>query len=1067
MSIESAKRPTFDEVPVVLNNIVKDLKASGIESINHQKRAILSDKENIHSANREVNAENKSLENLSDLKIDGFKFLEKVGEGGMGTVYLAEQLKPVNRHVAIKIIKKQLVDKNSRGRFESESQAMALMSHENIAAVLGAGKTERNQPYLIMEYFPGQALNTYCDEKCLTIKDRVKLFIKVCDGIIHAHQKGIIHRDINPSNILVIAKGTSHSMLKIIDFGLAKSMFGKLTEKTMYTQIGGFLGTLKYSSPEQIAGKKSIIDMRSDVYSLGVVLYELLSGLLPLDSKTYNTSSPFDLVNQLTEISLPEPFNRISNFSEKEQNSIAIKRSQTIKEIKNSLRKELTWIIFKCIDADPSQRYTSVGELKTDLQNWLQNLPVSARKTGNIYKIKKFISRNRLLALSGTAFTVVLIISTFFSLIKYRLATMALNELEAMSDFQAQQLNLIKPAILRDSLDAQIAEQLAAKDLKEAEKQQLQGLFNEVNTMDISLKHVDQLIYQPSLDLIEDNFSNNQTTQLKLLKVLANSSTEMSLNQRAKSIWLRIIALSVKFYGEESTKTLNHQLKLAETEVSLGNLIEAKKLTQNVRQTLLDNFGKNHKDSLSASTLLAQIYKDQGEYKAAQKLLLESYEGLKQIHGDGSPELFEVLRLTGSVLHFLGKNDEAIKNFKLVFEISEKEFGLEHRNTIKALRNLGWIYSYVDEDEALKYINQALRHAEKVFGSSDSFTLGIMNLKAVTLAEVEKYDEAKTIMTEIVSRAEVSSQEGKGNPRYHRFQMNLAWVYMGLGLYDQSQPILESTYEQLRESLGPKNSLSLSAGFNFICNEYLRGNLKGLDKRVEEHLNNHIETYGDFNIETIKLKLLMSEVYLSIGQYDQSLTLINAVIDFYKDSGNQSELQYLNANVLLAQIKHIQKNHDEAESIYLNLYELTQENSSLTSSFRANVMHMHARLLFDVGLKDEALKKLQTSKYMYLETFKDDHPHVLSVTADLLRIQLEEDINGEAFEQLKSIIKTQHQTLGKFHPHSLRSRYYCLSFEQSVDENSIKNKLDELKEDAFFVFGNHESPLSEMILKLY
>ncbi len=347
-----------------------------------------------------------------------YKLLERVGEGGCGVVYVAEQTEPVRRRVALKVIKLGMDTKQVVARFEAERQALAMMDHPNIAKVLDAGTTDVGRPYFVMELVRGIKITDYCDQANLSTKERLDLFIKVCQAIQHAHQKGIIHRDIKPSNILV----TLHDGVpvpKVIDFGIAKATEGRLTDATVYTQLHQFIGTPAYMSPEQAEMSGLDIDTRSDIYSLGVLLYELLAGSTPFDPKELMASGIDAMRKTIREKEPPRPSTKLSqtlvaaNVSSlkssdgkpttEEEVRADSRRLLRVKETVHHLKGDLDWIVMKCLEKDRQRRYETANGLAADLKRHLDNEPVTARPPSAAYRLQKAFRRNKLLFAAGAA----------------------------------------------------------------------------------------------------------------------------------------------------------------------------------------------------------------------------------------------------------------------------------------------------------------------------------------------------------------------------------------------------------------------------------------------------------------------------------------------------------------------------------------------------------------------------------------------------------------------------------------------------------------------------------------
>jgi len=348
-------------------------------------------------------------------RIGRYRILERIGEGGCGVVYVAEQTEPVRRRVALKVIKLGMDTHEVIARFEAERQALALMDHPNIAKVLDGGATESGRPFFVMELVKGVRITDYCDKNNLSTSERLGLFIQVCHAIQHAHQKGIIHRDIKPSNILV----TLHDGVpvpKVIDFGIAKATSGqRLTDKTLYTAIEQFIGTPAYMSPEQAELSGLDIDTRSDIYALGVLLYELLTGKTPFDAKRLVEAGLNEIRRIISEEEPPRPSTRLSILTTEEQTTAAKRRQTDPPRLLHLVRGDLDWIVMKTLEKDRTRRYDTANGLASDIERHLNNEPVVARPPSNLYRFQKLVRRNKLGFVAGATIAVVLVLAVVVS----------------------------------------------------------------------------------------------------------------------------------------------------------------------------------------------------------------------------------------------------------------------------------------------------------------------------------------------------------------------------------------------------------------------------------------------------------------------------------------------------------------------------------------------------------------------------------------------------------------------------------------------------------------------------
>ena len=368
---------------------------------------------------------------------------ERIGEGGFGEVYLAEQTEPVKRRVALKILKAGMETKAVLARFEAERQALALMDHPNIAKVFDAGETERGLPYFVMELVKGEPITTYCDRHNLSLRERLELFVPVCHAIQHAHHKGIIHRDLKPSNVLVTVSD-DRPIPKVIDFGIAKATAAALTEKTLFTEQGQLIGTPEYMSPEQAEMGGLDVDTRTDVYSLGVVLYELLTGALPFDAETLRRAGIARIQEIIRQEEPKKPSTKVSTLGEKSTDAARVRRTDTAR-LSRQLRGDLDWIVLRAMEKDRTRRYETANGLALDVGRYLRDEPVLAGPPSAVYRMRKFAKRHRV----ALAFAAVLLASISYATIesnRQRVAAQkARDESEAVTDFLSKMLGAVDP----------------------------------------------------------------------------------------------------------------------------------------------------------------------------------------------------------------------------------------------------------------------------------------------------------------------------------------------------------------------------------------------------------------------------------------------------------------------------------------------------------------------------------------------------------------------------------------------------------------------------------------------
>jgi hypothetical protein len=413
-------------------------------------------------------------------RIGNYKLLQKIGEGGCGAVYLAEQEKPVRRPVALKVIKLGMDTRAVIARFDAERQALAMMDHPNIAKVLDAGATHTGRPYFVMELVRGTRITDYCDENRVDTRQRLELFIQVCHAIQHAHQKGIIHRDIKPSNIIVTVHDGAPAP-KVIDFGIAKATEAPLTDKTLLTTRNQFIGTPAYMSPEQAAAGGLDIDTRSDIYSLGVVLYELLTGKTPFDPKALVRSGVDEMRRTLREIDPQRPSAALTVLSGNDLAAAALRRHSEPPRLIALIRGDLDWIVMKALEKERARRYETANGLAMDIRRHLDNEPVIARPPSRAYRLQKLVRRNKVVFVSGAVVTVALVAGLGTS------TWLFLKEREAHQravTAEEQQTRLAQEAELARSNEAKLRRQAEARQrITQATVLVNQGNFTEADTL--------------------------------------------------------------------------------------------------------------------------------------------------------------------------------------------------------------------------------------------------------------------------------------------------------------------------------------------------------------------------------------------------------------------------------------------------------------------------------------------------------------------------------------------------------------------------------------------------------
>jgi eukaryotic-like serine/threonine-protein kinase len=646
--------------------------------------------------------------------IGRYKLLEQIGEGGFGVVYLAEQQEPVRRQVAFKIIKPGMDTRQVIARFEAERQALALMDHPNIAKVLDGGvvgtKSEiRNQkseiqtgrPYFVMELVRGMPITRFCEENRLSIKERLDLFIPVCHAIQHAHQKGVIHRDIKPSNVLVtLDNGVPHPM--VIDFGVAKAIHQRLTEKTLHTRFAQMIGTPAYMSPEQAEMSKQDVDTRTDVYSLGILLYELLTGTTPFPEERLRTASYAEIQRIISEEEPARPSTVVTRLNGRLR-SIALNRRCEPAAFIKLIRGDLDWIVLKAIDKDRNRRYATPNELAADLERHLADEPVTATPPSAVYRLRKLIRRNRLVVIAGTAVLVALMAGLVMALAGFSQATRERQRAEVERDRADQ-----KSAEAGATSDFLVRDLLGAADIWRSEA-------HSSPNRDVRLL---EIVDRASAN-IAGGFPGQPLVEARIRMTLGSVYTGLGETDQAEAHLRAAKGVLEEAAGLDDPLTLEvHHALAVLLRVNRGAFEEAESLLRGVVPRRTRILGPDHADTLNSVVELAWVRNGRAAHAEAEGLFRTSAAHAERALGANHPIVLQAGEGLVTTLWDRGDRDAALHLNREILETRQREQGQSHPDTLRTLTRTVFYLREHEKDFPLldNMIEEGLRRSRPVFG---------------------------------------------------------------------------------------------------------------------------------------------------------------------------------------------------------------------------------------------------------------------------------------------------------------------------------------------------------------
>jgi len=988
--------------------------------------------------------------------IGPYRLIRKLGEGGMGQVWLAQQSAPLQRQVALKLIRAGMYDDVLLARFLAERQSLASMDHPSIAKIFDAGATVDGQPYFVMEYVPGERITTYCDSKRLGIRDRLELFVKVCDAVQHAHQKAIIHRDLKPANILVV-EVDGKPMPRIIDFGLAKAAVPRGAAHTMFTQEGGFVGTRGFMSPEQADPGEQDVDTRTDVYSLGVVLYVLLTGALPFDAEDWGKKPLEEMLRQLREEDPKSPSTKV--YSERGvAEAAAAPRATSPRDLVSQLRGDLDWITLKALEKDRTRRYASASALAADIQRYLRDEPVTARPPSAAYQARKFVRRHRALVAAAAAVFAVLaagtIVSTWQAVRASRAGRTAIRERDRATQAE-QTANSQRDLALRAEQTATSERNRAVMERQRADDQSARAkAVNEFLENDLlaqasasrqanpDTKPDPDLKVRTALDRaaagIQGKFTGQPMVEASIQQTIGNTYRDLGLYPEADKHLERAFELRKRVQGEQDPETVASMIDLARIYDEEEKESQSEALYRKALDIRSRTSGEKSPATLAVERSLAEMYDRRGKHKEAeatyQKVLAVQRETLGEEHADTISTMNDLATLYTNT----GKFSEAEAMYTKVLDVKRRALGEEHPDFLSSQSDLAELYlSEGKAADAAKLYEKLLETEKRVLGPDHPDTLNTMNNLAGAYVGQGKFADAEAMHT--AALAGMKRVLGTDHRNTLMSMNNLALVYYRERKFSEAESLWKQALEIQTRVLGEKDTDTLLTMNNLAGIYRVQG--KYTDALAMLKRTNELQStvLGPDDPRTLFSLNGMGVIYRTLGNYDQAEQLFKRVVETRQRILGKEHLDTLDAMDNLGTVYTDERKFQQADALFSVLLEARRRLQGEEAEDTLYSLNEEALLLREERKLGDAENLFARLLEIHRRTNGPQAPETVDVLVSLGETRVEEQKFTEAEpllrEALGSYEKTSPESWQRYHCENLLGM--SLAGEKKYDEAEV------------------------------